>query len=135
VRYYSFSCWQSGDWQPEHKADGCVVVRVPSVDWMNGPRSGLIPHSTAARPAIARLGTHEWDVTEPYRWQYDLARYGGLVSNANVGPPGYGLLLDGGLSIDQLTADDNTICISQVSNIRLQVTYTISPSGPGPIVH
>jgi hypothetical protein len=127
---YTFSCWQSGDWKPEHKPDGCVVVRVPSVDWANTPTSGLIPYSTSTHPAVVRLGTREWDVTEPFSWQNDPKRYIGLVGpGSNVGAPGHGFLLTGGPSLDELTADDSTICISQLTNVRLLVTYTVPPPG------
>ncbi len=63
-------CWSDGEGAAEHKPDGCVVARVPTVDWPNNPPPGLIPYSThSGGPAVKRLGAREWDVTEPLSWQ------------------------------------------------------------------
>jgi hypothetical protein len=133
------TCWQSGSARPENKPNGCVVVRVPAQEWLNAPPgSGLRPYIThpSGHPTITRGGPREWDVTEPFRWQT-------VPSSKPLNPPGqpplspgFGFLLTGEItSLDQLTGDDDTFCLSTVSNIRLQVTYTVLPEGgPGPIV-
>ncbi|MCY6489794.1 hypothetical protein [Leptolyngbya sp. GGD] len=116
------ACWQSGQGIPEDKPDGCAVVRVPSVNWAETvPPSGLIPYAGAS-PAVNRISAREWDVTEPVRWQKGSAAPLGAS-------PTYGFLLSGGLSLDQLTAEDNTVCISALANIKLHVTYTVPPEG------
>ena len=46
-----------------------------------------------------------------------------------AGPPlseGFGFLLSGGLTIGQLQGEDNTTCLSQLSKLRLRMTYTVS---------
>jgi hypothetical protein len=120
------SCWTSGDGQPENKPDGCVVVRIPSTDWVDNPPNGEFPCITSGRPAVNRLGVREWDVTEPFLWQ---TQPGAMPLSPPDGPgfiPGFGFLLTGGLTIDQLEAEDNTNCLSELSHIRLRTTYTIS---------
>jgi hypothetical protein len=132
-------CWQDGDGRPEDKPNGCVVVRVPSQEWLNAPPSGLRPYIShpSGRPAVRRLGPREWDVTEPFSWQTVPTS---MPLQPPSGPPlsrGFGFLLTGEItSLDQLTGDDDTFCLSAVSNIRLLVTYTVPPKGgpEGPIV-
>ncbi len=110
------------------------MVRIPAVDWRTGAPAGLIPYLTqpSGSPAVTRLGAREWDVTEPFVWQTD-PNAGPL--QAPGAPPveeGFGFLLSGAPSLDQLTAEDNTNCISAISNIRLLVTYTVDPAGGRP---
>jgi hypothetical protein len=118
----NISCWQNGQGVSENKPNGCAVVRVPTVNWTEtSPSPGLIPYAGAS-PAVSRVSAREWDVTEPVRWQKG--------SGAPLGAsPTYGFLLSGEPSIDQLTAEDNTVCISALSNIKLHVTYTVPPRG------
>jgi hypothetical protein len=74
---------------------------------------------------VNRLAAREWDVTEPFRWQTDPSA---MPLSPPTGPgfvPGFGFLLSGGLTIDQLEAEDNTNCLSVLSNIRLRTTYTV----------
>lgn len=114
------ACWQSGQGTPEDKPNGCAVVRVPNVNWMQTePSPGLIPYAGTS-PAVSRISAREWDVTEPVRWQNGSAAPLGAI-------PTYGFLLSGGPSLDQLTAEDNSICISALSNIKLHITYTVPP--------
>lgn len=118
----NISCWQNGQGVPENKPNGCAVVRVPTVNWTEtAPSPGLIPYAGAS-PAVNRISAREWDVTEPVRWQKGSAAPLGAS-------PTYGFLLSGGPSLDQLTAEDNTVCISALSNIKLHVTYTVPPKG------
>ncbi len=42
----------------------------------------------------------------------------------------YGFLLSGGPSLDQLEGEDDTKCISKITNIRLHVTYTVYDDEP-----
>jgi hypothetical protein len=125
------SCWRSGDGPPEHKPNGCVVLRIPSVDWIHAAPAGLLPATPQdGRPTVTRLSAQEWDVTEPFRWQ----TAPGTVPFQMPVNKGFGFLLTFGLGLDQLTAEDNTFCMSLLSNIRLHVTYTASAGGQGPIV-
>lgn len=127
-------CWTSGSRQPEDKPNGCVVVRIPSTDWTASAPPGEFPYITDPSPAVKRLDVREWDVTEPFCLQ-------NVPGAMPLHPPtgrafntGFGFLLSGGLTIDQLAAEDNTNCLSVLSNIRLRMTYTIFEgdfSGPG----
>jgi hypothetical protein len=75
---------------------------------------------------VERLDVRDWDVTEPFRWQKEP---GAMPLQPPTGPAfskGFGFLLYGGLTIGQLAAEDNTNCLSELSNIRLRATYTIS---------
>jgi hypothetical protein len=124
------ACWTSGSGQPEDKPNGCIDVRIPSTDWTANPPSGEFPTITSGRPAVNRLGVHEWDVTEPFRWQTEP---GAMPLSPPTGPgfvPGFGFLLTGGLTIDQLEAEDNTNCLSVLTNISLRTTYTVFKDEP-----
>ncbi|MBD1847859.1 hypothetical protein H6F89_31660 [Cyanobacteria bacterium FACHB-63] len=119
----NISCWQSGRGVRENKPNGCAVVRVPTINWIEtAPPPGLIPYA-GARPTVSRISVREWDVTEPVLWQKqkNAAQLGAFAT--------YGFLLSGGPSLDQLTAEDSTVCISTLSNIKLHVTYTVPPEG------
>jgi hypothetical protein len=118
------SCWRSANSEPQDKPEGCVVVRVPTWDWRNVAPPNPIPYSTDPHPTIVRLATREWDVTEPFAWQYTP----GAAPLEAVGT--YGFLLASGLSLEQLEAEDNSSCLSIVSNIRLLVTYTVFDDEP-----
>ena len=123
-------CWQSGGGAPEFKPDGCVVVRATAQEWLNKGIKGPLPYITTSRPTITRIGTREWDVTEPFRWQLDPRNIGLQPPGAPPVTPGYGFLLTGGItSLDQLTGDDETFCMSGVENVQLHVTYTVPPPG------
>jgi hypothetical protein len=68
-------------------------------------------------PSAEKLSPSSWDVT-----RYTASRRG-----LGAGP-WYGYLLTGTItSVDDLTAEDNSRCLSTLSNIRLAVTYTIPP--------
>jgi hypothetical protein len=126
------SCWRSGGGGVEDKPNGCVVVRVPAVDWATAEPAGLIPYLAQAggRPTVTQLGPRAWDVTEPYRWQTDPSA---MPLQAPGSPPlakGFGFLLAGGPSLDDLTAEDNTFCMSLLANISVLVTYTVPSDEP-----
>jgi hypothetical protein len=121
-------CWTSGSRQPEPKPNGCIVVRIPSTDWTASAPNGEFPYTThpSGRPTVKRLDVRAWDVTEPFRWQKELSA---MPLQPPTGPAfnkGFGLLLSGGLTIGQLKAEDNTNCLSELSNIRLRTTYIVS---------
>ncbi len=123
------NCWTNGEGLPEQKPDGCVVVRVPTIAWHEANPPGPIPYATSS-PTVRRLGTREWDVTEPYIWQ-------NVTGAAPLGAsPTYGFLLTGSItSVAELEGEDTTHCVSHVSNLKLNVTYTVpEPSGPPPVV-
>jgi hypothetical protein len=122
--------WTNGDGKRQEKPDGCVVVRLPSVDWTQSPLPRPFPYITDPRiPAPKRLGPREWDVTEPLRWQLDPAAR--PLSQPGTSPPnpGFGFLLTGGLSIDQLTGDDDAACWSTVSEIFLNLDLPPNVTG------
>lgn len=75
-------------------------------------------------------------LTEPFTWQSDPRTMPLSAPYQPVMTPGFGFLLTGEItSLDQLTGADNTMCLSKVSNITPQVTFTTHPSGgDGPIV-
>jgi hypothetical protein len=126
----SGACWTSASLLPEDKPNGCVVVRIPSTDWVAAPPSGEFPFITAPRPTVNRVSAREWDVTEPFLWQ---KVPGAMPLSPPSGPafiPGFGFLLSGGLTIDQLEAEDSTNCLSVISNIRLRTTYTVFEDEP-----
>jgi len=122
------TCWRSGSGAPEHKPNGCVAaLGFPTVDWVRAAPAGLIPHTTF--PKVTRNNPREWDVSAPYRWQYTRsAPLGGAA------PPPFGFLLSGGVPLDQLHAEDNTNCVSTLSNVQLRVTYTVPPDNGGAFV-
>jgi hypothetical protein len=122
------SCWTSGSRQPENKPNGCIVVRIPSTDWTAAAPTGDFPYLAhpTGRPTVRRLDVRSWDVTEPFRWQEQV---GAMPLQPPTGPAlskGFGYLLTGGLTTGQLDAEDNTSCLSELSKIRLRMTYTIS---------
>ena len=123
------TCWQNGEGEPEPKPDGCAVVRVPIVDWAQTEPPGLIPFSTGS-PAVQRIGTREWDVTEAFRWQ---TVSGAVPLGVN---PGFGFLFTGSITaLAELEGEDDTICTSLISNIKANVTYTVpEPAGAPPVV-
>jgi hypothetical protein len=103
------SCWRGGSGAPEVKANGCVAkLAFPTVDWVAGAPAGLLPHTTF--PQVKRTTPTEWEVSDPFRWQY--------TRSAPLGgppPPPHGFLLSGGVSLNQLTAEDSTHCLSALS--------------------
>jgi len=131
VAGYNYRCWQNGEGAPEKKVNGCAVVRTPTVDWVRngGAFNGRLPAAEGNRNGIRRVNPRTWDVTSQVSWQ--------LVPNsmplqAPGSPPayrGFGLLLSGGPNLGQLTAQDNTVCLSEIQNVALEVTYEVLESG------
>ena len=56
---------------------------------------------------------------------------GGQAARRKAAPRGakVSLRLSGGLTLDQLAAEDNTSCLSQLSSIRLRTTFTVPEGG------
>lgn len=118
----SMACWTEGDAYRENKPEGCLNLGLPEQNWISGPTSegqlGTVDWG------FQKLSPSSWDVTNLLRAR-DLP---GLKTNA---PTGFGYMLSGTIAdIDGLTADDNTRCTSLVSEIQLQVTYTIPTRPP-----
>jgi hypothetical protein len=122
------TCWRNGSGAPQVKTNGCVAkLAFPTVDWTRNAPAGLLPHTTF--PQVSRITPREWDVSDPFRWQYTRsAPLGGSP------PPPHGFLLSGGVGLNQLTAEDSTHCVSSLSTIQLRVTYTVPPERGGVFV-
>jgi hypothetical protein len=123
---YNYRCWQDGEGNYQFKQDGCVVVRVPSVDWERngGAFPGRLPVFPDYQQPITRIDHRSWDVTAPISWQLSspLPPLGGSA--------GFGLLLTGWpMTTDELTAQDDTVCVSDVGNIALTIVYSVPPQG------
>lgn len=123
---YDYRCWQDGDGNYERKTSGCAVVRVPSVDWVRdgGAFPGRLPIFADYLQPVSRIDAQTWDVTAPLSWQLKspMPPLGGRA--------GFGLLLTGWpMSTDELTAQDDTVCVSTLDNIALTITYTVLPEG------
>ncbi len=126
VTGYTYRCWQNGEGKPEIKRDGCVVVRVPSVDWERngGAFPGRLPVFADHQQPITRIDSRHWDVSVPISWQLS------SPTPPLGGSAGFGLLLTGWpMSTNQLTAQDNTVCVSDIVNVALTITYTVLPQG------
>jgi hypothetical protein len=119
---HTHHCWQNGDGVPVPKSNGCVNVLDSSIDWAATPGTALLP-TLGGAPTVARIDVGRWDVTEAARRQI-------VPSSTPLGvSPGFGFLLTGSLALDQLTAQDNAVCVSSLSNVRLRVDYNILPPG------
>ncbi len=87
---------------------GCVsVLGVATVDWANQRIEGLFPNRTVA--SVTPQATSAWDVTAQVR--------------DRAAPFGY--VLRGSLE-ENLEADDDSSCMSTLSNIRLTVVYRVT---------
>ena len=98
-------CWRGGKGNPEDKPNGCVVVRVPSVDWRNGGVGhGMVPFLNDPRgPSVKQISPNEWDVTEPYQWQNFPATKPTLTLPGDKPvSAGFGFLLTGSADIVEL---------------------------------
>lgn len=120
---YTYRCWQNGEGNYEQKNDGCAVARVPSADWVRGTVQGRVPTFPESQQPISRINAQQWDVTSPVAWQL----------NAPTPPlgivEGVGIVLTGGPSLSGLTAQDNTVCVSELRNIAFEVTYNVQVPG------
>ena len=111
-------CWTNGDGHREPKPNGCLSLKVPSEDWIRNP-TGNRPVNWQDAP-VRKVGGSTWDVTDLFRGRH--------VPGLGQLPTGYGYMLIGDpLDVGGLTADDNTRCTSALSDVRLEVTFTVPP--------
>ncbi|HVO01052.1 MAG TPA: hypothetical protein VMT54_02570 [Candidatus Cybelea sp.] len=127
-------CWSSGDGAPEDKPDGCVALRVPAGDWRGMPIDQPLPITDMTFPKADRRGA--WDVTDLFRQRMNP----GLEPPPEAGGPmnmGWGYALVGTpLDTGNLDAEDNTRCSSYISDIRIELSFTVLPDqGPVPGPH
>lgn len=123
-------CWTNGEGSREEKTEGCLLLRVPSVDWATLPNDSPTPLLDLSFFKIGPRG--RWDVTELFRRRV----MPGLQPPSELGGPapvGWGFALAGAFTdTSQLDARDNTRCTSRVTDIALEVTYVVPvPSAPG----
>ncbi len=112
-------CWTDGDGKPQDKPNGCLSLTFPTSDWLSHPPGNDLVgwHDLPVR----KTAPSSWDVSDVLRGR-EIPHFG---PSAPVGP---GFMLIGEIrSTDDLTADDNTRCTSEVSNITLALTYSIPP--------
>jgi hypothetical protein len=93
---------------------GCVaVLGTATVDWASQPGiNALIPNQEYDN--VIPSASREWDVTDHVQQEL---RYKSDVSLR------YGYVLRGAL--EDVEGDDDTSCMSRISNIRLRVTYDV----------
>lgn len=116
----SMPCWTTGRGARENKPNGCLAFKVPSEDWIRHP-TGDRPVDWQDSPSARKIGASAWDVSDIFRARH----IGGLGPNQS----GYGYMLVGEtLNVDEMTAEDNTRCTSVLSDVRLEVTYTVPPA-------
>jgi len=112
-------CWTAGDGARQAKNTGCLTLKIPNERWIgNPPGERLIGWQD--QPPVARTGASAWDVTQVFQ-----AR-----TNPGLGqqPIGDGFMLLGEITdVANLNARDNTRCASQISDVRLEIIYTIPP--------
>ena len=116
----SMPCWTDGHGRPENKPNGCLLLRVPSEDWVQRPPPGDRAIEFHDFPA-QKVAPSSWDVTSLFQAQHLTA-----LGQTSIENPSY-LLLGDPLDISNLTARDNTRCTSIASDIRLEITYTVPP--------
>jgi hypothetical protein len=102
--------WKDADRNPR-LVPGCVaVLGIATVEWAGQPINALFPNGTYED--VTPGSTRAWDVTSHVR---------DLLHDRSV--PRHGYVLRG--SLEELAGEDDTSCMSTVSNIRLQVTYLV----------
>ena len=121
--------WTSGTGSPQLKA-GCVAhLGIATTDWDRQPVTSLFPND---RYATASTGSsRSWNVTSFVKQQLASPRSESLR---------YGYVLQGGMPLNNLNADDDTSCLSHLGNIRLEFDVEIAekpapqtgPVSPGP---
>lgn len=130
-----FRCWQDGDGRYERKRDSCAIVTAPTADWQRdgGAFPGHLPQTVWG---IAKLGVRHYDVTGAVGWQLgDAAHIPFQPPGGSLAERGYGLAFSSPLYIRNLTGQDNTVCVSNVSNVTVEITYVVPPvGGQGPVV-
>jgi hypothetical protein len=123
-------CWSMGSGAPEDKPEGCVVLRAPSADLGTVSMQQVWPFTNLTFNKIGRRGA--WDVTDLFRQRINP----GLQPPPELGEPvstGWGYALVGTfMDTSDLDAEDNTRCTSKISDVRIELTFTVMPDG-GPL--
>lgn len=126
----AFRCWQNGAGRHERKSDSCAVVASPRSDWMRdgGGQGGPLAVTTWG---MRRLGVRHWDVTQALALQFGQSFFHGP---GDFPERGYGIALVSPLFLRSLTAQDDTVCVSEVTNMTVEITFTVYERGrpPGP---
>ena len=119
--------WTNANGAAQDKPEGCVEVRVPAGNWVSSPPPLLIPFITyTTTPATKKISKGEWDVTLAFRRQREAANQGYTPASTTTPPNGFGYLLTGKPNLTSLNADDDERCTSVLSNITLNVNYTVA---------
>jgi hypothetical protein len=124
-------CWSSGSGAPEDKPDGCVVLRIPSVDLGTLAPGQSWPFNSRTFSKVDRRGS--WDVTDLLRSRVNP----GLIPPPEAGGPegSWGYALIGTfMSTSDLDAEDNTRCSSLITDIRMELTFTVRPDQGGTFI-
>jgi hypothetical protein len=106
--------WKNGDGS-DRFVDGCVAqLGIASTEWASRNLNARVP--STLYEDVTPSGKQEWDVTHHVRDQ---------LREPDNAALRYGYTLDGSLMIHQLDADDHSSCMSEVTNVRLTITYTV----------
>ena len=111
-------CWTGGDGARVTKANGCLILKIPNEHWAASPPGNRLV-GWQDSPPVSKAGPAAWDVTQPFQ-----LRLPGL------GQPsiGDGFMLRGEIpDVANLDARDNTRCTSLLSDVQLDITYTVPP--------
>ena len=111
-------CWTGGDGARVTKANGCLILKIPNEHWAASPPGNRLV-GWQDSPPVSKAGPAAWDVTQPFQ-----LRLPGL------GQPsiGDGFMLIGEIpDVANLDARDNTRCTSLLSDVQLDITYTVPP--------
>jgi hypothetical protein len=121
-------CWSGGSGAREDKPDGCLVLGVPSVDLGTISAADVWPTTGMTFNKLDPRGA--WDVTDLMRTRVNP----GLTPPPEMGGSalGWGYMLVGTISdTSNLDAEDNTRCSSMMRDIRVELTFTVTPDGGG----
>ena len=128
-------CWTNGHGDPVAKLEGCLFLRVPSVDWGTLPNNRPKPLLGVTFRKIGPGG--RWDVTDLFRLRME-PQFEPPPELGGSAPRGWGFALVGAFTdTNQLDARDNTRCTSLITDIALEVTFLVIPpdGGPPEVIH
>lgn len=120
--WFDHRCWTDGEGNPVMKPNGCLALSLPADDWIrNPPPNDAIVGFAQFGFAFPKVGPSAWDVTAVFRNRH-------MPGIGDRPDSGLGYMLRGEpINLDQLTGDDDTRCASRITDIRLEVTYTVPP--------
>jgi hypothetical protein len=122
-------CWSAGSGAPEDKPEGCAILRIPAADLHTVSMQDYWPLTEMKFNKLAPRGA--WDVTELVRNRLNP----GLIPPPEAGGPeplGWGYALIGAFArTSDLDAEDNTRCTSKISDLRLELTFTVTTDQGG----